>query len=232
MHQLTAGFTELVGRVGLEDMLLEAVFEQFANWWWLIGVVVALTIVRELAIGKRSRRYRRRAPPRRTRRRQRQAASRKSSVLQLRPARRVESATHTVSGKAYVTDGDGVRVDGQEVRLIGLDAPEFDQYAQHQDGYWFNHGKRVKSALIREIGGKHVRVWVEGTDQYGRLLGTVIYKGRDVGEWLVREGHAIAAYRDRYKHIEREAREAKRGMWAHAHNFDPRDHRRRRPGKD
>ena len=130
-----------------------------------------------------------------------------------------------------MTDGDGIRVARQEVRIAGLDAPEWDQKAKHRDGYWFSHGKRVKSALIQEIGGKHVRVSVEGTDKFGRLLGSVICEGRDIGEWLVREGHAIAAYSDRYTHIEREAREAKRGMWAHAHNFDPRAHRHRGPRK-
>ena len=130
-------------------------------------------------------------------------------------------------GKAWVTDGDGIRVARQEVRIAGLDAPEWDQKAKHQDGYWFSHGKRVKSALIQEIGGKYVCVSVEGTDKFGRLLGSVTYEGRDIGEWLVREGHAIAAYSDRYIHVEREAREAERGMWAHAHNFDPRAHRHR-----
>ncbi|MDE0226345.1 MAG: thermonuclease family protein, partial [Gammaproteobacteria bacterium] len=86
----------------------------------------------------------------------------------------------------------------------------------------------VKSALIREIGGKQVHVSVEDTDKFGRLVGTVTCEGRDVGEWLVQEGHAIAAYSWRYKRVEREARRAKRGMWAHAHNFDPRSHRHRR----
>ena len=133
----------------------------------------------------------------------------------------------TISGKAYVSDGDGIRVRGQEVRLAGLDAPEWDQRARHREGYWFNHGKRVKSALIREVGGKYVRVTVEGTDKFGRLLGSVTCGGRDVGEWLVRQGHAIAAYSDRYKHVEREAKEAKRGMWGHATNIDPRAHRHR-----
>ncbi len=124
-----------------------------------------------------------------------------------------------------MTDGDGIRVARQEVRLVGLDAPEWDQKAKHQDGYWFKHGKRVKSALIQEIGGKRVHVSIESVDKFGRLLGTVTCNGRDIGEWLVREGHAVAAYSERYKHVEREAREAKRGMWAHAHNFDPRAHR-------
>ena len=70
---------------------------------------------------------------------------------------------------------------GQEVRLAGLDAPEWDQKAKHRDGYWFSRGKRVKSALIQEIRGKHVRVSVETVDKFGRLLGTVTYKGQTSG---------------------------------------------------
>ena len=214
-------------RIGLEDMLVEAVSGWLANWWWLIALAVAIAVLREVGFGKRSRRYRKKGYSRRTRQGQRRAASRQSSVAQPHPSHRIESPPRTISGKAYVTDGDGIRVAGQEVRLAGLDAPEWDQKAKHRDGYWFSHGKRVKSELIRKIGGKHVRVSVEGTDKFGRLLGSVTCKGRDIGEWLVREGHAIAAYSDRYVHIEREAREAKRGMWAHAHNFDPRAHRHR-----
>ncbi|MCY3819473.1 MAG: thermonuclease family protein [Gammaproteobacteria bacterium] len=53
----------------------------------------------------------------------------------------------------------------------------------------------------------------EGADRFGRLPGTVTCGGRDIGKWLVQEGHAIAAYGDRYLNVEREAREAKRGMW-------------------
>ena len=137
----------------------------------------------------------------------------------------------TISGRAYVTDGDGLRVKGRTIRLAGLDAPEWDQRARHREGYWFNHGKRVKSALIREVGGKQVRVAIEDYDKYGRAVGTVTCKGRDVGEWLVRQGHAIAAYSDRYKHVEREAKEAKRGMWGHAQSVDPRAHRHRKRRK-
>ena len=214
-------------RIDFEDVLLGAVPEFLVDWWWLIALVVAIAILRQVAFRKRSRRHRQESYSRGTRREQGSTASRRSSVEQLHPAHRVESPSRTISGKAWVTDGDGIRVARQEVRIAGLDAPEWDQKAKHQDGYWFSHGKRVKSALIQEIGGKHVRVSVEGTDKFGRLVGNVTYEGRDIGEWLVREGHAIAAYGDRYIHVEREAREAKRGMWAHAHNFDPRAHRHR-----
>ncbi len=138
------------------------------------------------------------------------------------PRARMQHRAGTLAGKAYVTDGDGVHVAGQAIRFGDLDTPEWDQVETHRDSYWFRYGKHVKSTLIQEIGGKRVRVTVEDYDKFGRAVGIVTCKGKDIGEWLVREGHAIAAYSDRYANAEREARRAKRGMWSHAVNVDPR----------
>ena len=143
-------------------------------------------------------------------------------VFLLFRGRRKKRPGGTISGKAYVTDGDGSRVSGYEIRIAELDAPEFDQRAMHRDGYWFNQGKRIKSALIREVGGKHVHVAVVKFDKYDRAVGVVTCDGRDVGEWLVRNGHAIAVYGDRYEAVEREARKEQRGMWGCAVAYDPR----------
>ena len=168
-------------RIGLQDMLPETVAEFFANWWWLIALVATIGFLRAVAPGRRSRRKRRGYYSRSTGRRKRRAASRQSFVAKPQRARQVESPARTISGKAYVTDGDGTWVAQQEVRIAGLDAPEWDQKAKHKDGYWFKHGKRVKSALIQEIGGKRVHVSVESVDKFGRLLGTVTCNGRDIG---------------------------------------------------
>ena len=202
------------------DMLFDTFSGWIAKWWWLIALVVVVVIM--LIPGKRSHRQKRKGhssgtgPPE-----QRRAGLRPAHRVEPPhlPARWVESPTRTITGKAYVTDGDGIRVARKEVRLAGLDAPEWDQKAKHQNGYWFNHGRRVKSALIQKIGGKHVSVAVESVDKFGRIVGTVTCEGRDIGEWMVREGLAIAAYHDRYRQLERGAREAKRGMWAHAHKL-------------
>ena len=142
-------------------------------------------------------------------------------ILLLRGRRRIRPG-RTISGKAYVTDGDGLRVSGHEVRLAGLDAPEYDQRAMHRDGYWFNQGKRIKSALIAEVGGRHVHVAVVKFDKYDRAVGIVTCDGRDVGEWLVRNGHAIAAYGNRYEAVEGQARKERRGMWGCTIAYDPR----------
>ena len=140
-------------------------------------------------------------------------------------------AGSVIAGKAWVTDGDGLRVSGYRVRFAGLDAPELDQWAKRRDGTWFKHGKRVKRALIRAVGGRHVEVTVEGIDRFGRVLGCVTCDDKDVGAWLVRNGHAIAAYGDRYKDVEREARRERRGLWGHKVAFDPRHWRRRQAGR-
>ena len=134
----------------------------------------------------------------------------------------------TISGRAQVTDGDGIKVRGYRVRLAGLDAPEWNQPAKHRFGFCFNHGKRVKRALKSEVGGKRVRVAVEGFDRYGRVLGTVSRRGQDVGEWLVRSGHAIACFDNRYQAAERAARSERLGMWGYEQAIDPRAWRRGR----
>lgn len=133
----------------------------------------------------------------------------------------------TITGKAFVIDGDTIRVSGQTIRLSGLDAPELNQWAKHQHGYWYKEGMQVKSVLIRAIGGKNVQVKVEGYDKYVRVIGTVMFNDKDIGEWLVRNGYAVAAYGDQYKHLEREARRSRRGRWGQAEVYDPRTWRYR-----
>ena len=147
-------------------------------------------------------------------------------LLYLAGRRRRKRPGDVIKGWAKVPDGDGVKVKGYTVRMAGLDAPEWNQKAKHRFGFWFNHGKRVKRALVRELAGRRVQVRVEGYDRYGRVLGTVSCRGRDVGEWLVRSGHAIACFDSRYKAAEREAQSERRGMWGYDQAFDPRAWRR------
>ena len=108
----------------------------------------------------------------------------------------VEGGAHPLASDAWQIEGQKAMVGhgGRGVSLVGEEVartpnsysmatpyttsatPKSDRTqvirAKHRDGYWFSHGKRVKSALIREIGGKYVCVSVEGTDRFGRLLGT------------------------------------------------------------
>ncbi len=128
----------------------------------------------------------------------------------------------TIIGKAWVTDADGLKVRGHTIRLAKIDAPEHDQPAKLRDGRWIRHGAMVKSALIDSVGGKHVLVRVEDHDIYGRVVGTVTCDGKDVGEWLVLNGYAIAIRGNRYKPAEARARQERRGQWGYEIAYDPR----------
>ncbi len=132
------------------------------------------------------------------------------------------SSGDIITGKVYVTDGDEIQVSRHHIRIAGVDTPEWDQLAQDQASRWFKHGEHVRSVLIQTLKGQQVHVTVEGYDKYDRVLGIVSYRGKDVGAWLVQNGYAIAAYSDKYKHLEREAKKSKRGMWGYVKAYDPR----------
>ena len=195
-------------------------FTRHEVWLPITAIVVGLALATVFALfGVRRRR----------RRRERESGRPPAPPPGARPM--LPEIGSVIAGRATVTDGDGLGVSGYRIRFAGLDAPELDQWAKHRDGYWIRHGRRVKNALNKAVGGKHVRVKVEEYDQYDRVIGRVTCNDRDVGEWLVRNGHAVAAYGDRYKQVETEARRERRGMWGHRVNWHPKDWRRRTPGR-
>lgn len=215
-------------------------FTQYGVWVpvMIIAGILALATIFVL-FGVRSRRRRSEpgaglrtpTPPARPQRsrqqRQREPESGRPPASDLGARPMLPEVGSVVAGKATVTDGDGLRVSGYRIRFAGLDAPELDQWAKHRDGYWIREGQRARTALTKAVGGKHVRVKVEEYDQYDRVIGTVTCNDRDVGEWLVRNGWAVAAYGDRYKQVEAEARRKQRGRWSHMVNWDPKSWRRR-----
>ena len=122
-----------------------------------------------------------------------------------------------------VVDGDTIVVDGGErVRLIGIDTHEtkdprepvacFGEEASQRTGTLLPAGTRVR--LVYDV---------ERTDRYERTL-AYVYRVRDgmfVNAALVRDGYAFAytyppnvAHADELVALQREAREAGRGLWA------------------
>lgn len=81
-----------------------------------------------------------------------------------------------------VTDGDTITVlvaqRPVKVRLAEIDAPERGQP-------W---GAQAKKALSDKIFGQVVEVRVVDTDRYGRTVGHVHLKGRDINREMVQEG--------------------------------------------
>lgn len=133
-----------------------------------------------------------------------------------------ESTAYFVYGQCWVIDADDISVNSERIRLSGIDAPESDQTAVGWDGTTYDQGEVVKRMLCKKIGGKRVEVRIDGTDRYGRKIGTVFLNGEDINRRMVRKGLAIAAYGNQYKEDESIARKLRKGMWRDKIAYDPR----------
>jgi len=112
-----------------------------------------------------------------------------------------------------VIDGDTIVIEGgYHVRYIGIDAPESGEL------YYLE----AKQANEDRVIGKEIRLEsdISDKDSYGRLLRYVYIDGDFVNAEMVRQGYAWAVayppdvkYQVYLESIEKEARQAKRGVW-------------------
>jgi endonuclease YncB( thermonuclease family) len=128
---------------------------------------------------------------------------------------RETTALGALSGQARVVDGDTLEVDGERVRLEGIDAPESAQTCRRGDGKAWPCGKAAAKALERLVAGGSVSCEDRGTDKYGRTLGICSAGGRDINAEMVREGFAWAfvKYSQSYVAAEAQARAQRAGIW-------------------
>ncbi|OFX12426.1 MAG: hypothetical protein A2516_10065 [Alphaproteobacteria bacterium RIFOXYD12_FULL_60_8] len=121
----------------------------------------------------------------------------------------------TITGPASVRDGDSLFVLGREVRLSGVDAPEWDQKCAGPDGKPWLAGQEAAAWLRSRLDGQTVSCVTETMDRYHRAISTCFLGGENVNETLVREGWAVAytRYSIRYVPAEDAAKAEGRGIW-------------------
>ena len=125
-----------------------------------------------------------------------------------------------------VIDGDSIRVmhegKAEQIRLIGVDCPEKRQ----------PFGTRAKEYTSELAFGKEVTVYGKSRDRYGRTLAEVLLPdGRSLNQALLSAGLAwwFRKYSKdlRLGELERQARNAKLGLWAAPNPMPPWDWRTR-----
>lgn len=127
----------------------------------------------------------------------------------------------TISGYGDPIDGDSLWVGDYEVRLKGIDAPEWKQDCRRGGEPW-KCGESAREELVHAIGGGDVTCTISERDVYGRLLGRCTARGRDLNSGMVSAGMAIAF--GGYWDEQAKARAGKRGIWASEFQ-EPRDWR-------
>lgn len=125
-----------------------------------------------------------------------------------------------------VEDGDTVQLTVTNAektvrcRLAGIDAPE-----RGQSFFSVAHAR-----LTELVEKKNVRFVDVGDDKYRRKLGRIYLEdGQDVNLEMVREGYAwhLSHFltNEVYKAAQKEAKEAKRGLWIEKNPTEPRTYR-------
>lgn len=129
----------------------------------------------------------------------------------------IASVAHAdgIMGQATVIDGDTIEIQGQRIRLHGIDAPESKQLCE-QGGQKYRCGQRASLALADKIGRTVVRCDKRGTDRYKRIIGICFSGDEDLNRWMVRTGWAVAyrRYSKDYVTDEESASSAGIGIWA------------------
>lgn len=127
---------------------------------------------------------------------------------------------HVIDGDTLVLQPDPEAGEPIRLRLLGIDAPEICQ----------SGGIEARDAMAQRVAGRSVQAIGRIEDDYHRRLVTITLDGEDIGAWMVRQGHAWnARYRGKpgpYAREEREARDARRGVFAAPDPLPPRHFRR------
>lgn len=120
-----------------------------------------------------------------------------------------------IVGRASVIDGDTLEVQGERIRLFGIDAPETRQLCEDQSGKPYRCGQRAAFALSDKVGARPVSCQPTGKDRYDRIVARCSLAGEDLQAWMVRNGHALAfgRYSQDYRSHEYEARNRRVGIW-------------------
>lgn len=116
-----------------------------------------------------------------------------------------------------VRDGDTIVIAGKDIRLYGIDAPEYHQSCQTAGGKDWPCGEASRTRLVRLIGNSAVTCLPQATDTYGRAVARCSTPSvPDIGLAMVDAGLAINGVDGRdgpYAVSESLADVEKRGLW-------------------
>ena len=114
-----------------------------------------------------------------------------------------------------VIDGDSLFLGNKEIRLEGIDAPEYHQTCYNQEEKAYPCGELSYKALQKLVNNRVVRCRKIVKDKYKREISECWVGDININEWMVRNGWAVAytRYTKAYEGAEAEAKAKQRGIW-------------------
>lgn len=134
------------------------------------------------------------------------------------------------SGIAKVIDGDSIKVANNEVRLLGIDAPEYLQICYDAHDQQYACGKMSQKFLFDLVHEKQITCYYQQKDVYRRFLANCEMDQISINKEILRNGMAVIYdYNnadDELKAIEKEAKHKKLGIWQGKFQL-PKEYRKR-----
>lgn len=104
-----------------------------------------------------------------------------------------QQAGQELSGRSVVLDGDSLRLADQEIRLLGIDAPEFSQQCVRlSDGEQIACGRQSRNHLRALIDARDVICDGWEQDKFDRLLAVCSVEGVELNRTMVADGWAVS----------------------------------------
>lgn len=121
-----------------------------------------------------------------------------------------------IVGIPTVADGDTININGQRIRIHGIDALEAEQQCVSENGQKWGCGGKATQVLAKLINGQEVVCVQRDIDQYNRIVATCRVGSIDIGAEMVRQGWAVAftKYAPDYEPDQRYAQARRNGVWA------------------
>lgn len=124
----------------------------------------------------------------------------------------------------HVIDGDTISIIPlnykQSLRIIGIDAPETGSGQTKKECFADESTAHLKELIGDKIVGTNKDGQSREVDRYNRLLRYISVDGKDLGAQMVSDGYAYVYTEfpfdrsEEYKRLEKEARDAQKGLWA------------------
>ena len=116
--------------------------------------------------------------------------------------------------KIKIIDGDSFWLKEQEIRLEGIDAPEYNQQCYDEKENLYDCGRKATEHLRRLI-KNDVKCIQTAKDKYKRKVMICESNGKIINKEMVASGWAVAytQYTKEYINDERLAKKTKKGVW-------------------
>lgn len=128
-------------------------------------------------------------------------------------AARNEKIVSSPAAPAITVDGDSLEIGSRRIRLMGIDAPEYDQFCKKNNGELYPCGQLAADYLKTLIAEKNITCRIHKQDKYKRDLCTCYAETTDLNAEMIRAGYAVVYLESAYAEQEAEARRSRNGIW-------------------